>query len=138
MKSNIIKICIVMLSIFTISNVHAQKRNSQNYVVMTKNVQQIKPILIAAEALKLEDGKHFGDFQIIVCGKNVGDVADASKMDEFTEKAKTLGVTINACGFSLNRFKVERSSVPESLSIVENGILQYLQFQKKGYNNLSL
>lgn len=137
MKSYIIKTLFIALTIFGLTNIQAQN-NTYNYVIMTKNVQQIKPILIAAETLKTEDGKHFGDFQIIVCGKNVADVTDASKMDEFILQAKTLGVTINACGFSLNRFKVERSSVPESIPIVENGILQFLQLQKKGYLNLSL
>ncbi|MCX7548300.1 sulfur reduction protein DsrE [Xanthomarina sp. F1114] len=137
MKSYLIKTLIIALSIFGLTNMQAQNK-TRSYVVMTTKVQQIKPILIAAEALKLEDGKHFGDFQIIICGKNVADVTDASKMNEFIATAKTMGVTINACGFSLNKFKVERSSLPESIPIVENGILHFLQLQKKGYLNLSL
>lgn len=137
MKSNIIKTLIVALSLFGLTTIQAQK-STQNYVVLTKNIQQIQPILLAAETLKQEDGKQFGDFQIIVCGKNVGDVTDASKMDAFITKAKSLGVTINACGFSLNKFKIDRNAVPKSLSIVENGALKNLQLQKKGYYNLSL
>ncbi|HLW14986.1 MAG TPA: hypothetical protein VKX30_05775 [Flavobacteriaceae bacterium] len=115
-----------------------QNTEQHNYVVMTKNVQQIHPILLAAEELKKEDGENFGVFEVIVCGKNIGDLTDSNKIEKLYERAEKLGVSIIACGFSLNRFKVEKSKLPEGMRVVENGILHSLNLQKKNYYSLDL
>ena len=59
-------------------------------------------------------------------------------IDNVVEKAEKAGVQLVACGFSLNKFKVDKTKVPEEMSIVENGILYNFQLQKKGYKSLSL
>lgn len=110
----------------------------QNYVVLTKKVEQLTPILLSAEALKIEDGAHFGAFKVIICGKNIGDVTDLSMMEPHLEKASKLGVDLIACGFSLKKFKVDADKVPEEMSTVDNGILYNLQMQKMGYKSLGL
>lgn len=108
-----------------------------NYGVLTKNVQQLKPILLAAEALAKEDGKAFGNFEIIVCGKNIGDLTDLKSMEPFMKEAERLGASIIACGFSLKKFKVT-GELPKGVKKVDNGILYNLQLQKKGYLSLEL
>ena len=108
-----------------------------NYVVLTKNVEQLKPILLAAEVLAKEDGKAFGDFEIIVCGKNIGELTDLDRMEPFMKEAERLGASIIACGFSLKKFEVNEE-LPKGMKIVDNGILYNLQLQKKGYKSLSL
>lgn len=113
-------------------------QSMQNFVVLTKKVPQLQPILLAAEELKKENGADFGAFEVIICGQLIGDVTDPQKIGQFIEKAEQLGVTIVACGFSLNKFNIDRSAVPKALKIVENGILYNLQLQQKGYFSLSL
>ena len=127
---------LVMLSISTLAE--AQSSTDNNYVVLTKKVPQLQPILLAAEELKLEDNEKFGAFEIIICGQQIGDITDASKIDKFLDKAEKLGVTIVVCGFSLNKFNVDRKDVPKQMKIVENGILYNLQLQRKGYYSLGL
>jgi intracellular sulfur oxidation DsrE/DsrF family protein len=129
-----------MFTLFSTANLQAQHMNNDknNYVVLTKKVPQLQPILLTAEALKKEDGKAFGDFQVIICGKEIGDITDPSKMNTFIQKAEKLGVKLVACGFSLNKFKVDKTKVPKEMKTVENGILYNFQLQKKGYKSLSL
>ncbi|MCP9200490.1 sulfur reduction protein DsrE [Gramella sp. GC03-9] len=131
---------ILILAIFSMLPAQAQQHHAEehNYVVLTKKVPQLEPILITAENLKTEDGDHFGDFQVIICGKNIADITDPGKMEKFIAKAEKLGVQLVACGFSLNKFGVDRKEVPESIKTVENGILYNFQLQKKGYKSLSL
>lgn len=112
--------------------------DTNNYVVLTKKVPQLQPIILTAEALKAEEGDAFGDFQVIICGKEIGDITDVEKMGDFVEKAKKAGVKIIACGFSINKFKVDKTQVPKEIEIVENGILYNFQLQKKGYKSISL
>ena len=112
--------------------------HKNNYVVLTKKVPQLQPILLTAETIKAEEGDTFGDFQVIICGGEIGDITDDEKISGFIKKAEEAGVHITACGFSLNKFKVDKKKIPKGIKIVENGILYNFQLQKKGYKSLSL
>ncbi|MCB7480555.1 sulfur reduction protein DsrE [Christiangramia sediminis] len=140
MKTILYSIILLTLTLFTGTKVNAQQvqDSKHNYVVLTKKVPQLQPILITAEKLKEEDGSNFGKFEIIICGKNIGDITDPAKMEKFITKAENLGVKLVACGFSMNKFKVDKKDVPGKMEIVENGILYNFQLQKKGYISLSL
>jgi intracellular sulfur oxidation DsrE/DsrF family protein len=123
-----------------ISNpVNAQvQEEQQNYVVLTKKIPQLQPILLTAETLAQEDGKNFGKFEVIICGQTVKDLTDKEMMQSYIKKAKEQNVELVACGFSLNKFGVERKDISPELRVVENGILYNLQLQKKGYTSISL
>ena len=117
---------------------HEEHAGHVNYVVLTRNVSQLKPILLAAEELANQDGKNFGDFQVVVCGKAVQDLLNKETMTGFLEIAEKAGATINACGFSLKKFKVDKTKLPDALRVVENGILHNFELQKKGYLSIEL
>lgn len=138
MKTLILTACLVFFTLFSGVDSYAQEQSARHYVVLTKKIQQLKPILLAAEELKAEDGGAFGNFVVIVCGQEIGGITDAATMDAFLKRADELGVTLVACGFSLNKFEVDRNAVPEEMKIVENGILYNFQLQKKGYYSLGL
>lgn len=139
MKSIIYSGLFIILAVFSTNNVQAQQEsNKHNYVVLTKKVPQLQPILLTAKNLQEEDGSKFGDFQVIICGKMIGDITEPEKMEEFLKEAEKLGVELVACGFSLNKFEVEKAKVPAQIKVVENGILYNFQLQKKGYKSISL
>ncbi|WP_215223945.1 sulfur reduction protein DsrE [Echinicola shivajiensis] len=127
----------LILTVWGISSLHAQDTHSDakfDYVVLTKKIAQLQPILMAAESLSKEPS--FGSFEVIICGKEVVELKDHHKMKVYIDKANELGVTLNACGFSLKKFGVAPEEV--SLKIVENGILYNLQLQQKGFISLEL
>src|SRR5690606_33714402 len=93
---------------------YSQQKEKQNYVVLTKNVQQLKPILLAAQALSKEDGEQFGNFEIIVCGKGIQEITNLEILKPHLEKAEILGAKIVACGFSLKKFNVDPKNLPPS------------------------
>ncbi|MEO2064200.1 MAG: sulfur reduction protein DsrE [Christiangramia sp.] len=133
---------IAIIGLILFSGIQANAQNAEiqehNYVVLTKKVPQLKPILLTAEDLREEDGDHFGQFEVIVCGKTVEELTDAETMTPFLQQAKELGVIINACGFSLKKFEVDASKLPEGIKVVKNGILYDFQLQKKGFMSLGL
>ncbi|SDB29673.1 hypothetical protein SAMN03097699_0569 [Flavobacteriaceae bacterium MAR_2010_188] len=140
MKKIIFSSILLILVVFptTLNAQDSTDHSLYNYVVLTKKIQQLRPILLTAEALKKEDQHHFGDFQVIICGKEIEDLTNLDKMGEFVSMAKEAGVTLVACGFSLNKFKVDVTKIPEGILMVENGILHNFQLQKKGYYSLGL
>ncbi len=117
---------------------YAQQNETQNYVVLTKKVAQLKPILLAAKALAEEDGENFGNFEIIVCGQGVSDLSDVEKLQPHLAEIQKIGATLVACGFSLKKFNVDRYKLPKEIKIEDNGILYDFRLQKKGYKSLSL
>jgi len=136
---NIALIFAAFLMLFS-ANIKAQSQDTElnNYVVLTKKIDQLQPILITAEELKKEDGHHFGDFQVIVCGQTVTGLTDKEEMKKFTSRAEEAGVKLIACGFSLKKFGVDPENIPSEMKIVDNGILYNFQLQKKGYYSLGL
>ncbi|MBI6115412.1 DsrE family protein [Salegentibacter maritimus] len=138
MKNSIL-IFTALIMLFSVGS-QAQNYNPEknNYVVLTKKIPQLKPILITVEELQKEDGHHFGDFQIIVCGKTVKGLTDKNQMQGFVQQAKELDISLKACGFSLNKFGVDPKQIPSEMDIVENGILYNFQLQKKGYTSIEL
>ncbi|MGZ5242380.1 MAG: hypothetical protein ACXWW0_00795 [Bacteroidia bacterium] len=74
MKKLMIALILILSAMVSGIDANAQtvyKKNKHNYIVLTSNIEQLKPILISAEKLQAEDGKKFGDFQVVVCGKTV-------------------------------------------------------------------
>ncbi|WP_031425454.1 sulfur reduction protein DsrE [Flavimarina sp. Hel_I_48] len=140
MKTYMISSIFLMLTFFGTVETQAQQIDTDrnNYVVLTKKIPQLQPILLTAEALKAEEGEAFGDFEVIICGREIGDITDGKKMKNFIQKAEKVGVKLVACGFSLNKFKVDKTKVPKEMKVVENGILYNFQLQKKGFKSLSL
>ena len=139
MKRIFISSILIFLTTFSVT-AQAQTNPSEksNYVVLTRNVPQLKPIILAAEELAVQDKKQFGDFQVVICGKTVQELTNQELMGNFLNQAEKAKVTINACGFSLKKFGVDPKNLPPGINIVENGILFNFELQKKGYLSIEL
>ncbi len=140
MKTTLLILASILIGVTSV-NALSQKstRNeTNNYIVITANIQQIKPIILAAKDLAKEDGKKFGDFQIIICGKAVVELTQPEKIDPFLEMAKKEGIKLVACGYSLNESKVNPNDLPKEVKVVDNGLFYDFQLQKKGYLSIEL
>jgi len=138
MKNILLSAIALTIVLFFTATTRAQETKKNNYVVLTKKIPQLQPILLTAETLKKEDDNAFGDFQVIICGKTVNQLSNKELMDKFIEKAKTINVKIVVCGLSLKKFKIDKSIVPKSIEVVKNGLLYDFRLQEKGYLSIEL
>ncbi|QRM90364.1 sulfur reduction protein DsrE [Lacinutrix sp. WUR7] len=140
MKNSILFISTIFLLIFGTIQLQAQNFNPQknNYLVLSKNIKQLQPVLLTANALAKEDGKKYGEFYVIICGKTVHAIADNSDFKILLEKAKPQNVKVFVCGISLNKFNIAPSTMPANLKITPNGILYGFQLTKQGFNTLTI
>jgi intracellular sulfur oxidation DsrE/DsrF family protein len=106
--------------------------------VLSKNIQQLKPILQTASELAKEDGKKHGEFYVIICGNTVNDIVDNSDFKELLGKAKNQHVKVIVCGISLKKFNIDPNTLPDSLEITPNGILYGFQLTKQGFITLTI
>lgn len=116
----------------------AQSAETQNYFVLNRNLAQLKAISLAAGDLAAADGENFGEFNVVICGKAVQDLAKPEVIDPIIKLAQEKGVTLVACGFSLKKFEVDPASIPAEMKTVDNGILYGFNLQKEGYYSITL
>ena len=141
MKNTLITITTILF-LFLPGTVLLQAKNSDseknNYLVFSKDIRQIGPILTTAKELMNEDDEKFGEFHVVFCGKTVKDIPNNTDFIKLLEEADALNIKVFACGISLNKFSVDRNSLPEKIKITENGILYGLQLTKNGFITLSI
>lgn len=140
MKNSILFIITMFLLLFGSSQLQAQdiKSNKNNYLVLSKNIQQLKPVLLTANELEREDGKKHGVFYVIICGKTVKDIVDNLDFNKLLEKAKKQNIRVFACGISLSKFNINPETLPSHIEITPNGILYGFQLAKKGFITLTI
>ncbi|MCR8667826.1 DsrE family protein [Aestuariibaculum sp. M13] len=129
--------CFVLFSAITLQ---AQNENTEtlNYSILSKNIQQLKPALITANALAKEDGKTYGNLYVVFCGKTVQDIADNSEFNALLKDIISNQVKIFICGLSLKKFNVNPVDLRKNIQVVENGILYAFQLKKQGFISLTI
>ena len=140
MKTSILTITTVFLILFGTLHIQAQDFNPEqnNYLVLSKNIQQLNPVLLTAIDLAKEDGKKFGAFYVIICGKTVTEISKNEHFEALLKKAKAQNVTVFVCGISLKKFGIKPTELPNNIKITENGILYGFQLSKKGFIGLTI
>ncbi len=140
MKNSIVIITTIFLLLSGTIQLKAKdfKPEKNNYLILSKNIQQLEPVLLTASELVKEDGEKFGEFYVIICGKAVSDIPDNPEFYKVLEEAKAQNVTVFICGISLKKFNIDPNLLPDNITIVENGILYGLQLAKKGFVTLTI
>ncbi|MDO5522680.1 MAG: hypothetical protein Q4G48_01390 [Bacteroidia bacterium] len=110
---------------------------SDNYIVLTSNIEQLEAIAHAAELLRAddEDDDFFGEVIAVLCGKTVAEIVYADKL---LEKTRAADVNVKVCGFSVEKNSVNPDDIPADVEIVKNGIWYCMEKQKEGYLSLGL
>lgn|SRR5690606_2667589 len=137
MKHFILFISMLLLS-FGVIQAQDFDPEKNNYLLLTKNIKQLNPVLLTAEELAHEDGNSYGEFYVVICGKTVKDIPNDNSFKKLLDKAEDQHVKVFVCGISLDKFQVDPSELPDQLIRIENGILFGIQFSKKGFISLTI
>jgi len=140
MRNSILIFTTLLSFLLGTQHLQAQEFNptKNNYLILSKNIQQLKPVLLTATSLAREDGQDYGDFYVIICGKTVKDISDNSEFYALLEEAKLLNIKVFACGISLKKFNITPKQLPDNIAVIENGILYGFQLIKKGFLSLTI
>jgi intracellular sulfur oxidation DsrE/DsrF family protein len=135
-------IYVVVLVLFATANKATAQTGldpgKQNYLVLSKNIEQLNPILLTANSLSESDGGQFGEFHVVFCGKTVTKLPDNKGIQRLLDKAEKMGAKVFVCGLSLQKFGIAPEALPKGISVVDNGIFYGFQLQKKGFNTLTI
>lgn len=125
-------IFIVLIALVSFNVTAQQQQITDDFVVLTSNPEQLKPILLAAKELNTS-----GDFKIVLYGANVSPIKTADT-EENRKQAIKQNVSLNVCKMSLDHLNIDPKDLPEEVEVVDNAFLTAFQLQKKGYKLLSL
>lgn len=130
----------MVMFLFTIGTIQAQPFNKEknNYLVLSKNIEQLKPVLLTANKLEKQDGKVYGAFYVIFCGKTVQDISKNSEFESLSKQAKEQNLKVFVCGLSLKKFGIEHKSIPKTIEVTENGIFDGFELTKQGFITLTI
>ncbi|MEM5540302.1 sulfur reduction protein DsrE [Olleya sp. AS48] len=140
MKNSILIFTTLFSFICGTQQLQAQDFNTtkNNYLILSKNIPQLKPVLLTAQSLATEDGINYGDFYVIICGKTVKDIPNNTEFKTLLEEAKFLNIKVFVCGISLKKFNITPKQLPDSIVVTENGILYGFQLTKNGFLTLTI
>lgn len=131
-------VAIILLAFGTTAQAQEFNPQKNNYLILSKNIKQLKPVLATADELVKLDGKKYGEFYMIICGKTVKSIPKNKNFDKLLKKAKKHKIKVSVCGISLKQFNINKSELPDNISVIPNGILHGLQLTKKGFITLSI
>lgn len=135
-----ISIITIVLFLFATGTTQAQTITNEknNYLVLSKNIQQLKPVMLTATELEKQDGNNYGAFYVIFCGKTVQDISKNSEFVTLTKQAKAQNLKVFVCGLSLKKFGIDPKDIPATIEVTENGIMDGFQLTKKGFITLTI
>ena len=67
-------------------------KEQNNYFVLTRNVPQLKAIILAADQLATDDREKFGEFHVVICGQTVSDLTNLETMQPYLDMAKNKNI----------------------------------------------
>lgn len=138
-----LKNLLLILSLFASTIAFSQQEKTgkkDNLLFMLRQKEHINQALKTVEYLKTspEGYLNTGKVAIIVCGEAVTLLTekDAEAWVETISKYK--GVSIMACGLSLDKFKKSESELVKGIEYTKNGFIKAFELQKQGYLSVEL
>lgn len=82
-----------------------------------------------------KEGRTVEHFEVVLCGKKITQI---NKNRDLIKKAQKTGITVTACGMSMNKFSMTKSDLPDSVRVVKNGLIRIYDLQEQGYKTITL
>lgn len=114
---------------------HSIQANGK-YALLVKNAKHYKAAILTGKELKVNHPKI--DFQIVICGELVKELANDTALQQSTNEATSKGLKIIACGLSIKQLSVDKTLLPKSVAITQNGLIYLFGLEEKGYKTITL
>lgn len=112
-----------------------QPKEESGYAMLIRNMNHLNAALKTVGMLEEDGGDSIDHFEVVICGKSVTQLNDHAGL---ITDAVQAGMTLTACGMSLNKFSVPVDELPEGVGVVPNGLIRIFDLQEKGYKTVTL
>lgn len=146
MKKQIIIISLFLLGITLFNDVKAQNlttsqvenaiKKDGKYALLVQNSKHFMVSVMTGEEYKT---KNTGiQFEIVLIGEVVKDLAEKEDLKPFIEKAQKTGVKIVVCEFAMEKLGVKKSQYQPSILTTPNGFTYLFGLQELGFKTITL
>ena len=146
MKKQIIIIALFLLGITFFNDVKAQSlttsqvenaiKKDRKYAILVQNSKHFMVSVMTGEEYKT---KNTGiQFEIVLIGEVVKDLAEKEDLKPFSEKAQKTGVKIVVCEFAMEKLGVKKSQYQSSILTTPNGFTYLFGLQESGFKTITL
>jgi intracellular sulfur oxidation DsrE/DsrF family protein len=146
MKKQIIIIALFLLGIILFNDVKAQNlttsqvenaiKKDGKYALLVQNSKHFMVSVMTGEEYKT---KNTGiQFEIVLIGEVVKDLAEKEDLKPFIEKAQKTGVKIVVCEFAMEKLGVKKSQYQPSILTTPNGFTYLFGLQELGFKTITL
>ncbi|WP_372639271.1 DsrE family protein [Fodinibius sp.] len=106
----------------------------QDYAMLVRNYNHLRAAVKTVDMLS-DDNHNIGNFEVILCGNKITQI---NSNEDLINEAQQKGITITACGMSMNKFSIDESELPDGVQVVQNGLIRIFDLQEKGYQTITL
>ena len=146
MKKQIIIIALFLSGITLFNDVKAQNlttsqvenaiKKDGKYALLVQNSKHFMVSVMTGEEYKT---KNTGiQFEIVLIGEVVKDLAEKEDLKPFIEKAQKTGVKIVVCEFAMEKLGVKKSQYQPSILTTPNGFTYLFGLQELGFKTITL
>jgi len=146
MKKQIIIIALFLLGITLFNDVKAQNlttsqvenaiKKDGKYALLVQNSKHFMVSVMTGEEYKTENPDI--QFEIVLIGEVVKDLAEKEDLKPFIEKAQKTGVKIVVCEFAMEKLGVKKSQYQPSILTTPNGFTYLFGLQELGFKTITL
>lgn len=109
-------------------------QQSDSYALLVRNYNHLRAAVKTVDMLS-NDNRDIANFEVVLCGKKITQI---NNNKDLVQKAQHKGITVTACGMSMNKFSMDKSELPDDVQVVQNGLIHIFDLQEKGYKTITL
>lgn len=109
-------------------------QQTDSYALLVRNYNHLQAAVKTVDMLNDYD-RNIENFEVVLCGKKITQI---NSNKDLINEAQQKGITVTACGMSMNKFSMDKSALPDGVQVVPNGLIRIFDLQEKGYKTITL
>src|SRR5690606_15294697 len=111
-------------------------KNDGKYALLVRQSKHLMASVMTGEAYKKQSKSI--QFEIVLIGDVVKDLATSNELKPFIEKAEKIGIRNVVCEFAMQKLGVTKSQYPPSVHTTPNGFTYLFGLQEIGFKTITL
>lgn len=108
---------------------------NKNYALLIRNFNHLKAAVKTIDMLKEDRPNAVNKFEVVICGKKIVHINEHKSL---INKSQEKGITLTACGMTMNKFSMDKKDLPKGVGVVPNGLIRIFKLQEDGYKTITL
>lgn len=119
-----------------VNKVENSLKSNGKYAIMVQNPMHFMVSIMTGEEYRAKGEKL--QFEIVLIGDVVKDLAENKELDTYVRKAEELGIRIVVCEFAMNKFGIKKSQYLPYVETTPNGFTYIFGLQELGFKTITL